>query len=145
MIYRNVKLGKNIIIQDDVFIGLPSREFLSKTEKEWPATIIGDSAVIRSGTNIYCGVEIGDRFQTGHNVLIRENTVIGSNVRIGTNSIIDGKTVIGSNVNMQSMVYIPINTVIGDFVFIGPNAVFTNDKYPVRVDVELVGPRICKG
>jgi len=28
------------------------------------------------------------------------------------------------------MVFIPTNTQIGDHVFIGPNAVLTNDRYP---------------
>ena len=42
-------------------------------------TIIGDNAIIRSNTVIYRGVEIGDDFETGHNVVIREGTKIGNN------------------------------------------------------------------
>ena len=90
-------------------------------------------------------MEIGNNFITGHNVVIREKTRIGDNVLLGTNTIVEGNTVIGNNVSIQSNVYIPINTVIEDFVFIGPNAVFTNDKYPLRKDYRLKGPVIRKG
>ncbi len=145
MIHKNVKTGKNTIIQDDVHIGVPSRSYLTKPESSWPATTIGDSAVIRAGSIIYCAVTVGNDFKTGHNVMIREDTVIGDDVLIGTNSVIDGSTRIGSHVSIQSMVYIPTNSVIEDNVFIGPNAVFTNDKYPVRVKAELIGPILRKG
>jgi acetyltransferase-like isoleucine patch superfamily enzyme len=86
--------------------------------------------VIRSGTIIYCDVMIGDNFQSGHNVMIREKTRIGNHVAIGTATIIEGNTIIGDEVSLQSMVYIPTDTVIGNHVFIGPNAVLTNDRYP---------------
>ncbi len=145
MIHKNVRLGKDIILQNEVSIGLPSRSYLRTDEGEWPETIIGDHAVIRSGTKIYCGVSIGKYFQTGHNVMIREDIVIGDYVLIGTNSVIDNSTRIGSHVSIQSIVYLPTNSVIEDNVFIGPNAVFTNDKYPVRRKGELVGPVLKKG
>ncbi len=90
-------------------------------------------------------MEIGNNFRTGHGVTIREKTIIGDNVLIGTNSIIEGHSTIGNNVSIQSNVYIPTNTIIEDYVFIGPCACFTNDKYPIRVDFELKGPIIKKG
>ena len=145
MIYRNVRLGENVIIQDGIFIGLPSREYLTKSETEWPGTTVGSNAIIRSGTKIYCAVKIGNNFKTGHNIMIREETSIGDNVLIGTSTIIDGRTTIGSNINIQSMVYIPTDSIIEDFVFIGPNVVCTNDKYPIRIKARLVGPILRKG
>lgn len=107
--------------------------------------IIGKNALIRSNSIIYNDVEIGNNFKTGHGVTIREKTNIGDNVLIGTNTIIEGHCSIGDNVSIQSNVYIPTNTVIEDYVFIGPCACFTNDKYPIRVDFELKGPVIKKG
>ncbi|MCO6451739.1 MAG: N-acetyltransferase [Caldilineales bacterium] len=44
----------------------------------------------------------------------------------------DGHVDIGNYVSIQSRVYIPTHTSIGDYVFIGPGAVLTNDKYPLR-------------
>ena len=85
---------------------------------------------------------IGNQFQCGHNVLIREKTQIGDRVAIGTSTVIEGNVTIGSDVNLQSMVYIPTNTTIGDHVFIGPNAVLTNDRYPPTGIGGLKGPVI---
>ena len=94
---------------------------------------------------IYCEVSIGDQFQCGHNVLIREKTRIGHRVAIGTSTIIEGNVTIGSDVNLQRMVYIPTNTTIGDHVFIGPNAVLTNDRSPPTGIGGLNGPVIQNG
>jgi acetyltransferase-like isoleucine patch superfamily enzyme len=107
--------------------------------------VVGRNLVIRSNSIIYNDVVIGDDFKTGHNVLIREKTNIGNDVLIGTNTIIEGECVIGNNVSIQSNVYIPRNTIIEDNVFVGPCACFTNDRYPIRVDYKLKGPRIRKG
>lgn len=107
--------------------------------------VIGDNAVIRSHSVIYRDVTIGRNLRTGHGVLIREGTTIGDDVLIGTGTVIDGHASIGSRVSIQSRVYIPINTTIEDHVFIGPCAVLTNDKYPIRKSYELRGPVLRKG
>lgn len=145
MIYKNAKIGNNTIIQDEVFIGLPSKIYINKNEEEWPITIIGDNCIIRCGTKIYCGVRIGNNFNSGHNTLIREEVTIGDNVLVGTNSVIDGQCQLGSHISIQSVVYIPTNSIIEDNVFIGPGAVFTNDPYPIRKKLKLVGPILRKG
>lgn len=106
------------------------------------ATVLGDRARVRAGTIIYTDVQIGDDFITGHRALVREETTIGDSVVVGTDTVIDGTTRIGSHVSLQTGVYVPSDTEIGDNVFIGPRAVLTNDPYPVRRDVDLVGPVI---
>jgi acetyltransferase-like isoleucine patch superfamily enzyme len=110
------------------------------SQKNYPGTAIGDGAVLRSGGIIYCDVKIGHDFQCGHNVLIRERTVVGNNVSVGTATVIEGNCRIGDDVNIQSMVFIPTHTGIGDRVFIGPSAVLTNDRYPPTGRPELKGP-----
>ena len=107
--------------------------------------VIGKNYTIRSNSIIYNDVVIGDNFRTGHNVVIRENTNIGDDVLIGTNTVIEGDVIIGNDVSIQSNVYIPTYSVIEDNVFIGPCACFTNDKYPVRINYELQGPRVRRG
>jgi acetyltransferase-like isoleucine patch superfamily enzyme len=139
--YGNNVIGQNAQIIEPVTIGFPSRENIGKTG--FSGTTIGHHAVLRSGTIIYCDVIIGDNFQSGHNTLIREKTRIGDRTAIGTATIIDGNTRIGNDVSLQSMVYIPTNTIIGDHVFIGPNAVLTNDRYPPSGS--LTGPVIKTG
>jgi acetyltransferase-like isoleucine patch superfamily enzyme len=141
--YGTNKVGKGAQIFEPVTLGFPSRDAMGKTG--FTGTTIGEKAVIRSGTIIYCDVVIGDRFQSGHNVMIREKTRIGDNVAIGTSAVIEGKTTIGNEVSLQSMVYIPTDTIIGNRVFIGPNAVLTNDRYPPTGIGGLMGPEIRDG
>jgi acetyltransferase-like isoleucine patch superfamily enzyme len=136
-------VGPNARIFDPVTLGFPSRENLSKTD--FQGTTIGKNAILRSGTVLYCDVIIGDDFQTGHNVMIREKTSIGDRVAVGTGTVIEGHTTIGNDVSLQSMVFIPTDTHIGDHVFIGPNAVLTNDRYPPTRIGGLRGPIIRDG
>ena len=119
-------MGVDTEIQEGVILGLKYREGCHPT-------IIGDRAVIRTGTIIYGDVTMGDDVKTGHGVLIREHTVIGDQVVVGTHTVMDGNTKIGSFVKIESRVYIPTHTTIGSYVFIGPGAVLTNDKYPLRL------------
>jgi acetyltransferase-like isoleucine patch superfamily enzyme len=136
-------VGPDAQIFEPVTLGFPSRENLFR--KGFRGTTIGKNAILRSGTIIYCDVCIGEEFQTGHNVMIREKTRIGNRVAIGTATVIEGHTIIGDNVNLQSLVYIPTETCIGNQVFIGPNTVLTNDRYPPRNIGGLKGPTLLDG
>lgn len=138
--YGNCTLGEGSQVFEPVTLGFPSREFIGKDH--FPGTIIGRNAILRSGLVIYCQVEIGDNFQSGHNVLIREKMKIGNNVAVGSSSVVEGYGMIGDDVRIQSMVFIPTHTSIGNSVFIGPNAVLTNDRYPPSGKPELKGPTI---
>nr|WP_287069205.1 acyltransferase [Pyrobaculum sp.] len=132
-IYGPSVIGAGSFI-DAAVIGYPARQkilsgFKSPDEVSNGARI-GEEVIIRSGVVIYEDVEIGDRAEFGHGVLVRELTRIGRGVRIGTSAIIERDVKIGDRAWIQSMVYIPNGTVIEEDVFIGPNAVITNDKYP---------------
>jgi acetyltransferase-like isoleucine patch superfamily enzyme len=141
--YGKNSVGKGAQIFEPVTLGFPSRDVMGKTG--FTGTTIGENAVIRSGTILYCDVTIGNHFQSGHNVMIREKTQIGNRVGIGTSVVIEGNTIIGDDVSLQSMVYIPTDTVIGNKVFIGPNTVLTNDRYPPTRIGGLKGPQIRDG
>ena len=136
--YGRNTLGPNARIYEPVTIGFPSRDRIGC--ENFKGAIIGRNALIREGTTIYCDVEIGDDFQCGHHVLIRERTRIGSRVAVGTATVIEGDTTIGNDVRIQSLAFIPTRTVIGNGVFIGPHAVLTNDRYPPLGRPELRGP-----
>lgn len=135
---ESFEMPKKSKIQENVTLGVNYR-FNSRSP------LIGKNALIRSNTVIYDDVEIGEHLKTGHGVLIREKTKIGDNVLIGTNSVIEGQSQIGNNISIQSNVYIPQNSVIEDYVFIGPCACFTNDRYPLKTDNKLNGPIIREG
>jgi acetyltransferase-like isoleucine patch superfamily enzyme len=140
-----VRVGRGAVIQEGVTLGAPSTDCLHLPRGKWPGVIVGDDAVIRSGSVIYVGVRIGNNFRCGHFAVIREDTTIGNDVMIGTNCVIDGRCSIGNNVSLQTGAYVPTNTVIGDNVFIGPYACLTNDKHPVRLLREYRGPILEKG
>ena len=131
-------ISEDCIIHENVILGF-------KYNRKSTSPVIGKNGFIRSNTVIYDDVMIGENFKTGHRVTIREKTIIGNNVLIGTNSIVEDKCNIGSNVSIQSNVYIPSKTVIEDYVFIGPCACFTNDKYPIRIDHNCKGPILRRG
>ncbi len=128
--------GEDCQIDDDAMVGYGAFD---------EPTRIGDDATIRAGSIVYGDVTIGDDFATGHDVLVREGTTIGDDVLVGTRTVIDGQTRIGSHVSLQTAVYVPTQTIIGDNVFVGPNAIMTNDEYPIRTDAGLEGPTIESG
>jgi len=124
IIYPNVSIGNNVIIEDFCIIGLPFNGI--KEEK----TVIGDGAIIRSGTYIYAGNQIGKNFHTGNKVNIRELNSIGDNVSIGTLSVIEHNITIHNGVRIHTQAFIPEYTIIEKNCWIGPNVVLTNAKYP---------------
>jgi len=118
-------LGPDCEIQYGARVGLRYRP------ESGPARI-GAGARIRSGSVIYGDVEIGRNFQTGHNAVIREFTSIGDHVVVGTGTVVDGRVRIGDFVKIESNCYIPTHVVIGNRIFLGPNSVLTNDRYPLK-------------
>ena len=91
---------------------------------------LGPRARVRSGAVIYAGSTIGARFDTGHNVIIREENKIGDDVNVWGNSTIDYGCVIGSRVTIHTGVYVAQYTVIEDEVFLAPGVVLANDPHP---------------
>lgn len=141
--FPGVTLGDGSVVEDYCIVGSPPR---GKKAGEL-LTIIGKGAIIRSHTVIYAGNRIGDNFQTGNKVNIRESNEIGDNVSIGTLSVIEHHVRIGNGVRMHSQVFVPEFTVIEDDAWLGPNVVITNAKYPLSTGVKetLAGPLIKKG
>lgn len=153
-IAEDVYIGDNVVIEDNVFIDIGCiirdnvhirkgtrigarcilgeylQDFYEKLENAWHPLTIGAESLIRSETIIYGDSTIGDFFQTGHRVTIRENTMIGDHVRVGTLSDIQGYCTIGNYVNIHSNVHISQASLIHDFVWIFPYVVLTNDPQP---------------
>jgi acetyltransferase-like isoleucine patch superfamily enzyme len=117
-------LGANPSVGDYVVLGVcPPGKALAKL-------IIGDDAIIRSHSAIYAGTRIGDRFQTGHGVLIREGNVIGDNVSIGSHTVVERENRIGDGVRIHSNCFIPEFVLIENMVWIGPSVTILNVLHP---------------
>jgi acetyltransferase-like isoleucine patch superfamily enzyme len=138
VVYPHVKIGDNVKIGSCSIVGVP----IEDSQERY--TIIGDNAVIRSGTVIYSETKIGKNLNCGHNVIIREFTRIGDNSQIGTLSQIEGYAEIGNWVKLHTNVHIGQYSKIEDHVFIAPGTVLTNTLHPLCPQVKkcIEGPII---
>jgi acetyltransferase-like isoleucine patch superfamily enzyme len=128
--YPNTRLGKDPIIGEFVLLGETPKGHFKKPPRPLNELIIGDFAVIRSHSVIYAGNVIGNRFQTGHGVMVRERNRIGHNVSIGTHSIVERDNIIGDGVRIHSNCFIPEFIEIRDKAWIGPNVTILNVLHP---------------
>lgn len=130
IIRDNVTVKKNSSIGANCILGEFLQDFYQTRHGGCHPLLIGENAIIRSGSIIYGDTVIGDNFQTGHHLTIRENTQIGNNVSVGTLSDIQGNCQIGNFVRIHSNVHVGQLSQIDDFVWIFPYTVLTNDPTP---------------
>ena len=117
-------LGANPSVGEYVVLGVyPPGKALGKLT-------IGDNAVIRSHSVIYAGTRIGNNFQTGHGVLVREGNIIGDNVSVGSHTVVERENRIGNGVRIHSNCFIPEFVIIEDKVWIGPCVTILNVLHP---------------
>jgi acetyltransferase-like isoleucine patch superfamily enzyme len=109
--------------------------------------ILGRAARVRSGTLLYQGSHIGDRFETGHNVVVREECRIGDDVCVWSNTVIDYGCRIGHRVKIHCNCYVAQLTEIEDDAFLAPGVTIANDLYPGQSASarHMAGPRIGAG
>lgn len=73
---------------------------------------------------------IGEGTRVWQFVVILEGARIGAHCNICAQVLIEGDVRVGDRVTVKSGVQLWDGLRIGDDVFIGPNATFTNDRYP---------------
>lgn len=108
---------------------------------------VGADSRIRSGSVLYAGTVIGAHFESGHNVVIREENHIGDHVSIWNNTTVDYGCRIGRRVKIHSNCYIAQYSVLEDDVFLAPGVIFANDPFPGSDHAAKVlqGPHIGRG
>ncbi|MEI8340222.1 MAG: acyltransferase [Verrucomicrobiota bacterium] len=89
-----------------------------KTWFEHPQAIIEAGAMIGRGTRVWAFTHI------------LPGAVIGEECNICDHTFIEGKVRVGNRVTLKCGVYLWDGVTVGDDVFIGPGAVFTNDRQP---------------
>lgn len=139
---EHVILGANVELEENVYLGeMTGRQIADLS------LVIGDNAIIRSGSVIYLGTRIGAGLRSGHNVVIREQNVIGDNLQIWSNSVLDYGCRIGNRVKIHCNCYVAQFTIMEDDTFLAPGVVISNDMYPGSMfpDQPLSGPTIKRG
>ena len=76
------------------------------------------------------GAKIGRGTKIWHNCQILKGAKIGKDCTIGHNCLIGSKAKLGNGVKIESNTDVWNYVVLEDYVFVGPSAVFTNDKNP---------------
>lgn len=137
VLYPNVHLGRDVVIEDFCIIGCPPRGALPGAFE----TVIGDGAVVRSHSVIYAGNVIGARFSCGHAAFLRELNALGDDVSIGTHSVVEHHVRIRNGARIHSRAFIPEYSELHEQCWIGPGVVLTNAKYPAspKAKMELRG------
>ena len=84
---------------------------------------IHDKAIVETN-------EIGENTRIWAFANVQKGARIGANCNICDHCFVENNVVIGDNVTVKNGVSLWDGVVIEDYVFIGPNAVLTNDIYP---------------
>lgn len=98
------------------------------------------TAIVEDGADLGAGVKI---WHFGH---VRTDARVGAGTSTGKGVFIDEEVVVGERVKIQNDVFLPKGLTVGDEVFLGPHAVFTNDRHPrAGDDWELTPTSIGRG
>lgn len=83
-----------------------------------PTAEVEPGAVLGAGTRVW------------HQGQVRRDAVLGEGCSLGKNVFVDAGVVLGARVRIQNNVSVYRGVELGDDVFVGPSAVFTNDRRP---------------
>ncbi|HET7869208.1 MAG TPA: acyltransferase [Actinomycetota bacterium] len=88
------------------------------------AVLIHPTAVVEEGAEVGAGTRIW------HFAHVRSGARIGERCVLGKSVFVDSRTLIGAGCRIQNFVSVYSGVTLEDDVFVGPSAVFTNDRYP---------------
>ena len=100
-----------------------------------PTAVVEDGAVLGEGTRVW------------HQAHVRSGARVGAHCVLGKNVFVDAAAVVGDRCKIQNNVSVYSGVELADEVFVGPSAVFTNDRLPraVNPDWEIVATRVERG
>ena len=90
--------------------------------------------------------DIGDGTRIWQFAVVLPGARIGADCNICAHSFIEGRVSVGDRVTIKSGVFLWDGMIVEDDVFLGPNATFTNDRFPrSRVAVDYPTTLIRRG
>jgi acetyltransferase-like isoleucine patch superfamily enzyme len=140
---EKARIGPHAVVDDGLHLNaLPGR----KISRLQPLTI-GAHARLRFGSVLYAGTRIGNHFETGHHIIVREENRIGNHVSIWNNTTIDYGCTLGNRVKIHCNCYVAQYSILEDDTFLAPGVILANDPFPgSRYSAQtLQGPRILGG
>lgn len=115
--------------------------------------MIDATARIHPTADLEADVRIGRGTSVWHRAQIRVGARIGAECVIGRDAFIDEGVSIGDRVKIQNAALVYHGVTVEDGVFIGPNAILTNDRFPraitatgelARADDWVVSPIVLR-
>ena len=82
-----------------------------------PAALV-ETDVIGAGTRVWAFAHV------------MRGARVGSNCNLGDHAFVESGAIVGNNVTLKNNVCVWAGITLEDDVFVGPNATFTNDRYP---------------
>ncbi len=98
--------------------------------------MIDPSARVHATADLESDVTVGPRTSIWHRAAIRSGARIGADCIVGRDAFIDAGVVLGDRVKVQNAALVYHGVTVEDAVFIGPNAILTNDRYPRAVTAD---------
>jgi acetyltransferase-like isoleucine patch superfamily enzyme len=92
--------------------------------------MIDRSARVHATADLEPDVSVGPGTSIWHRAQLRTGATIGAECVVGRDVFIDEGVTIGNRVKIQNRALIYHGVSVEDGVFIGPGAIFTNDRYP---------------
>lgn len=86
--------------------------------------MIHETAIVETGA------QVGADSHVWHHAHLREGCRVGTGCTLGKNVFVDAGVHIGNRVKIQNNVSVYRGVTLEDDVFVGPSAVFTNDRFP---------------
>jgi acetyltransferase-like isoleucine patch superfamily enzyme len=97
--------------------------------------LIDPSARVHASADLEADVTVGSGTSIWHRAQIRTGARIGAECIIGRDAFIDEGVTIGDRVKIQNAALVYHGVTVEDGVFIGPNAILTNDRFPRAITV----------
>ena len=79
---------------------------------------------------VHPGATIGAGTRVWQFCVVMDGASIGTDCNLNAHTLVEGGAVIGDRVTLKCGVYLWDGIILEDDVFVGPNAVFTNDRTP---------------
>jgi acetyltransferase-like isoleucine patch superfamily enzyme len=92
--------------------------------------VIDPSARVHPSADLEADVRIGPGTSVWHRAQVRTGARIGAECVIGRDAFIDEGVTLGDRVKVQNAALVYHGVTVEDGVFIGPNAILTNDRTP---------------